>query len=570
MARFIAIRHRRKKTAEGEARPTQVAIKAAGGKVKEYTLDNDTAELDFLLHRFPIAWRKVTADELIVWFDPDKDPNGIRHHHCKWRAVDAKEDASTLRADRLRQRLDPKKGIVTEEVVQIPTKFEGLLPGDTVMMVLGGSGDRFAAALARRGEMLERVGGGEAAKVFRIPPYALATVRGERDKDDDHHTLLEAFEISRTSFYDLRPRDFDLIRVGELLRARQSAQRDRIACQLRLLQGAVGRTFLNPEGHYPEGVIEDQFHKLIANDKILQGLIAEEERWTKELKKLVGSLEIFELLFRGVDGVGERLAASIIAGVSDIRRFMVFPDAIALASLYEESQRLEVRGEFANDLPSVAGQYTDETGQFDRLRLVADWQRQHGKTVQAEYLDRAIACHRARGKLRRNAESLTLAKLRAFCGVHVLQGGRHGETPTNKQFPRRRVGQKCNWNPAVRQALFLLGEQFNRRPNSHWGQYLRQMKEALRERHPVEEKVEVEERTGDRKVKVKRKRYTKGHIHKMAMWRTLNRFVTWLGKRWLQYEDGRLSLLTLRQQPPTGGQGPAVDNDADDGLEAVA
>lgn len=571
MARLIGIRHRRKQTAEQEARPTQLAIKE-GGKLTSYTLDDDTAELDFLLHRLPVAWRKLSPDEPVTWFDAEKASGGVRPHHCKWRTVDAKEDASLLKPERLRKVIDKKKRVITQEVTQVPTQFEGLLPDDSVVMVLGGSGDRFAAALARRGEMIERAGG-LAAHVFRIPPYALATVRGERDKDDDHLTLIEAYEGNPALFYNLRARDFDLIRVGELLRARQSSQRDRIACQLRLLQGAVGRIFLNPEGHYPEGVIEEQFDELLANDAILQGLIAEEERWGKELKKLVGGLEIFQVLFDSVEGAGERLAASIIASIGDIRRFQVNPDDGRMNELYERSRQLEVRGQFEVDVRQVEAQCTPATSHFDKLRYVAAWQRQHGKAVQAASLEQAIACHRERSKLRRSAESKTLAKLCAFCGVHVLVGGVYGNTPSNKQFPRRRVKQKCNWNPGLRQALYLLGEQFNRRPSSDWGQYLRLAKDRLRIIHPTEEEVEVEEKKGDRTVKVKRKRYTKGHIHKMAMWRTLNRFVRWLGKRWLRYEDGRLSLLPMSPTSPLDSSTPDVpdvDTDGDEGLEAVA
>lgn len=49
------------------------------------------------------------------------------------------------------------------------------------------------------------------------------------------------------------------------------------------------------------------------------------------------------------------------------------------------------------------------------------------------------------------------AKLMKFCGVHVMPDGR---------FPRRRTGEVANWSPAVRQSLYLLGDQFNRRPDS--------------------------------------------------------------------------------------------------------
>jgi hypothetical protein len=110
----------------------------------------------------------------------------------------------------------------------------------------------------------------------------------------------------------------------------------------------------------------------------------------------------------------------------------------------------------------------------------------------------------------------TAAKLKAFCSVHVLHDGK---------FARRRKGQVSNWHPDARQALFLLGDQFNRRPDSVWGKKLREYKTKLRDKHP---EVVVGE---DGK-----KRYTNGHIHKMAMWRTLTKFVEWLFREWWRLE----------------------------------
>lgn len=106
----------------------------------------------------------------------------------------------------------------------------------------------------------------------------------------------------------------------------------------------------------------------------------------------------------------------------------------------------------------------------------------------------------------------TLAKFKAFCGTHVLSNG---------QFARRRNNQAANWNPDIRQALYLLGDQFNRRPNSYWGQRLREAKEMYRIKHPKE----VVGPNGKR-------RYTDGHIHKMAIWYVLSKFTIWLYYEW--------------------------------------
>lgn len=119
----------------------------------------------------------------------------------------------------------------------------------------------------------------------------------------------------------------------------------------------------------------------------------------------------------------------------------------------------------------------------------------------------------------------TPAKLCAFLGVHVLNDG---------TFPRRRGGSIANWHGDGRQALYLSFEQWNKRPDSYWGKYLRSMKTALRARHP--EPVVIEEK--GRMVR----RYTDGHIHRMAGWRAMTRFVRRLWKDWYALEEGRAPL----------------------------
>ncbi|MEK7162614.1 MAG: transposase, partial [Patescibacteria group bacterium] len=118
----------------------------------------------------------------------------------------------------------------------------------------------------------------------------------------------------------------------------------------------------------------------------------------------------------------------------------------------------------------------------------------------------------AAGDIRRFA---TPAKLKAYLGVHLLPDG---------SFPRKRLGKVANWKNEGRQALFLLSEQFNYRPDSEWGKKLRKFKQNYRARHP--KVVEVEGK----------KRYTDAHIHKTGRWRTLTRFVERLWKDWTKLE----------------------------------
>lgn len=147
------------------------------------------------------------------------------------------------------------------------------------------------------------------------------------------------------------------------------------------------------------------------------------------------------------------------------------------------------------------------------------------------------------------------AKLKAFCSVHVLSDGR---------FARRRQGEIANWHPDARQALYLLGDQFNRRPNSVWGRKLLEYKKKFRETHPAVEctacKVPIDqcvyivpddsllddwEEIKSRYPNLKReflpqkfhkRRYTDGHILKMALWRTRTRFAEWLFSEWWKLE----------------------------------
>jgi len=87
-------------------------------------------------------------------------------------------------------------------------------------------------------------------------------------------------------------------------------------------------------------------------------------------------------------------------------------------------------------------------------------------------------------------------KLRKFCGVHCLVDG---------SFPRRRAKEVSNWNPDCRQALFLLGDQFNRRPGTIWGDKLRENKLFYRTKYPTP----VEVKNGGGKMV---KKYTDGPL----------------------------------------------------------
>ena len=394
--RIIGCIHGRKKTAIEDGNPTKIAI-CVDGQITEYKLETEQDELDFVLGVFPVSYREAM---------PEEDLKSFRSHHIKER----------------------KKVGAEEKTKYVPETYEGLSASDIFVMPLGGSGDRFAFALSRRGEEIK-------AKVFRITPRMLlekgVEAGRENNKEQNHCFLIDLYNSDLGIFYEVGPPERDMIRVRELTAARKFIMKDRIACGNRLRQQSVGKIFLSEEGKYPEGTIEAAFDQTKANSLIFNNLLKEEAKINAELKKAIESLSVWKSVLVDVVGCGPAIAAGFVSPVTDIRRF-------------------------------------------------------HSK-----------------------------AAFQKFLGVHVT---------VDKKFPRKRHGQAMDYNPDARQALYLLGDQFVRRPDSHWGKMLNHYKEHFRAQHP-----DVIEESG-------KKKYTKGHIHKMAIWRTLTVFAGWLYGEWRRAE----------------------------------
>ncbi len=425
--RCIGIQHRVKKTVEGEARPTTVFIRSAGGATTTYNLETENDELDFVLGRLPTKWRAITAEEDIFMFPS---------HHITWIKIKQKDDAIENYPSRHVGNVDKNSFEVASKV---PVSYDGMKDGDTFVMMLGGSGNRLAFALANRGK---NVG----SKVYRIPPFAVAEKRRAlASTRDDAEFLTEIYANQPELFYLVRPRDTDLIRVSETLQSRNEVLLARIGCQQRLRQRHIGSVFLSEAGQFPEGSIEDSFDEAKASDTILETLLSEEKKMEKELRLACEKLDVYTTIFEPIEGVGPLISARVIAAVGDIRRFK------------------------------------------------------------------------------------TDAKLKAFMGAHVLPNG---------SFPRHRKGEVANWHPDARQALYLLTDQFNKRPASHWGKVLLSYKAKLREKHP-------EPIVGEGG----KKKYTDGHIHKMALWRTATKFVEMLWREWWALEGRKTEKPTEPEFP---------------------
>jgi hypothetical protein len=277
--RRIGIVHRVKRTKEGEARPTKVAIAVSAGKMENLELKTEQDELDLVLGFYPVSWRAVHRYD---------DISRLAEHH--------------IRRDK-----------ITKNPKMIPKEFEGLKSGDTVLMIFGGSGDRLAYAAKRR---LDEIGG----RVLRITPFRLKEKR-INEKEYDHELLIHLYEDEPELFQEMSDRDMDLIFVRETYFARQEAMKARIGCEQRLRQRFIGKIFLSKEGGFPEGNIEDEFDRVKASNSILNALIKEEKAREMEMKKAVRRLPVWENLFEQVEGVGEAIAARFISAIGDIRRF---------------------------------------------------------------------------------------------------------------------------------------------------------------------------------------------------------------------------------------------------------
>lgn len=456
---MIAIIHRIKQSAAGEARPTLVRIAPLEGPIQDIKLEDEQAELDFILGRHPLRFREATATD---WF---KD---FPEHQIK--VVEYDGEKHTLVPDHHRKQIGNKKTFILSEV---PDVFVGLQKDDTVLMPLGGSGDYLAYAMSVQAE---KVG----AQVLRIQPRH---IKGERDALSivpegkaltDLEIISGLYERSPELFYPVTVRERDMIQARELFRAREHTQRDRKSCAMRVLQLAIGEIFVSTDGLFPQGSIEKQFDERQASDDILRLIERREKRLENELGTVLARIPVFEKVFGPIEGVGPVIAAGIICAVGDIRLFA-----------------------------------------------------------------------RSGGNL-----GYRSGKLKKFCGV----------APEAGKLPRKTSGKTLGFNPQVRQALYKFGDQMVKRPGSEWSKRLAANKAHYTKKFPFETLVvkdgefagehlingvvcrkkgttgyEIKVGDGWNRVVGKRKHF-KGHLHKMAIWKTLTEFVEHLYDEWSRLE----------------------------------
>jgi len=463
MSRYIGIRHRIKQTADGEARPTHVAIATNDGNPVRYELETETDELDFLRNRYVTKTRKP---------EPDEDLSQFLAHHIDWREL--KKDEEFTAPENLRR----VEGKTRFEVKSVPAAYDGFKPEDIVGSVLGGSGDRFNFALSRRGEEIN-------AFVFRVPGYILKEERGGGDKDNDALLLAMLIRDKRRLFYQVTRRDRDMIKVRENLFDRVKAMKARIGVEQRLLQRNIGRIFCNEEGKYPEGNLEAIFEEARTNDAIVTALVAEEKGCIKALDKAVRASSLFANILANVTGMGALIAAPILAATVDIRRF-----------------------ETVEGYKAFCGLHVRLDGTFVRAR---------------------------RDRPKKDESNKTEAETEEQLAEAAADDADEAETALTEP----------KWNRAARQAFYLfVADQCNRRPDSEWGKKLIEYKVKLRAKHP---EVVVTENG--------KKRYTNGHIHKMAIWRTATKFAEWFFRQaWVLEKklahEGQPTIMSATPEPP--------------------
>lgn len=474
--RYIGIQHRVKQTKAGEARPTLVVIRDCTDKkvrAQTITLDDEQSELDFVRGKLPTQYREVTPDDKIGDFP---------FHHIKWRNTEEGADTLVHQTQKVAGKL--------KCMHKVPTAYEGLRAGDTVGMILGGSGDYLAMGLAAQGTTV-------GATVFRIPTNKLRHYRARRtfaehdpvasekfetllyktdrteteqaefeelktffnalqvkgkhkdveDTSRDAELLAQLVQTKQRRFYKVEQRDKATIVVRECNQARLEAMRARIACGQRLEQFARGKVF-REAGLNDSESIAAAFDAIKANDGVYQELVKSETAADRALAKALKEIPFYEhlaTLESKTIGLGPAIMARIFSAVIDIRRFS------------------------------------------------------------------------------------SASKCIAFAGVHVLPDGR---------FARRRSGEVANWHGDLRQALYLLADQWVRRPDSFWGKKLKENKVRFRAKHP---EVITDPDT-------KKKKYTDGHIHKMGIWRTITQFLKWFYGEWSRFERGASEKKPAEQQ----------------------
>ncbi len=314
VGRTVSLKHRTKKTAKGEARPTLVGLAltqtADTGTIE---LEDSLAELDYVHGKFPVSWRTVVIGENLSEVQP---------HHIRFRkpseneslesalAVWPRESLQIEAKGRGTKRTETLTGIPTE----VPKDFTGLQPNDTIVSMFGGSGSSLMIAVLNKAHEI-------GAQVLLVSPHNVKAFRDSehREKGDDHTLLLELWHKSPELFHEIHPSD---VQTWEVM-ARWDFVEEAMRQRLRLIQRATKRAehevFARNE-YLGSKLAQEILTAKMANNTVAD-VLAEEKECQQALEEAIENDPLYQGLFGDVRGCGPRFYGKVLSAVRDIRRF---------------------------------------------------------------------------------------------------------------------------------------------------------------------------------------------------------------------------------------------------------
>lgn len=534
--RIVAIRATAIKKADGSDNPETITIRVNGADTR-YEIDSQQAEVDFILGEYPTSYRVVTPDDDINVMIA----NGtLKDHHVKWDKVEEISDLPAEHVKTVNEDTAKKPDLVHYVAQVIPASYDGIKAGDTVAMSHG-FGNMLARDIAEDGEQ-------RGVQVYRIPTGSLKDARdiAGTEKEMDDVLLANLVQTQPELFHLIRPEDYGTSMLGVVYQGRQDAQKQRIRMSNRLVGRARNAYLKAKRAGKPLDSFELAFDEAKASDKLFQRFLKEEEELEKAFDDLLNACPLWPLI-RATDkgkGIGAVTAAGVISEVGDIRRFMVKPDdldAHRLKTLRRERDECLQLGDYQLGKETLGEELNRSNGYARMCQVAKLWQTTEGKADEAEMISTAIKLSAQIQKIERRYEMKSRNKFLWYAGVAY---------PTDGVFQRRRKTgpedepERANHSPTLRQRLYIMAGNFNRMPKCYWGQKLREFKAKFKIAHPdevqviyiVKKKVEVDGKMTTIDVTKTRTKYTKGHLQRMATWRTATRCAEWMFSMWYRYE----------------------------------
>lgn len=223
-----------------------------------------------------------------------------------------------------------------------------LQEGDEVYLPFGSGADKFALAAIQH-----------SAKVFRIPTTKMAEFmkdiepepepevmedvepeeperpepdeigygedrdkRGSRTNKARARRLMELAKDRPELFYFVRPKDSDVLIIGNLLKRYYIIQEDvRKPAQQRLFIERAEAMLLEPRPEGDRKMVMKRLQDEIKEHPLFLPAIEEEKRLYQEIDRFVRGLPIFGPVFGDIVGVGGVIAGRILYAIADVRRF---------------------------------------------------------------------------------------------------------------------------------------------------------------------------------------------------------------------------------------------------------